>query len=187
MWLYSQETYILFLPEIIHSVPATLLHTTSSSVPVAKAWNSQLVIIPQHWLKYLESSTKYRRPKSKETQITILYFHTISFNWELTWTTLGAHEFTVCFSGGRVAQSLVFCVVFCGPLLFYLSFWSIRHYRVCPSTIYVFSCIVFSNFFFLQISIYIWFGCFLCLKRSNMVVQLTWSKYWGRLWSHWPL
>jgi len=39
----------------------------------------------------------------------------------------GAPEFTIGFSGDRVARSLVFCVVFCRPLFFILSsfLWSL--------------------------------------------------------------
>ena len=48
----------------------------------------------------------------------------------------GAHEFTPVFSGVRVAQSLVFCVVHCKSSFF--SFFYFVNYIVCPS-IYVYS------------------------------------------------
>ena len=40
---------------------------------------------------------------------------------------------TSLFSGVRVAQSLVFCVVFCRSLFVLLSFFHFSHCIVCPS------------------------------------------------------
>jgi hypothetical protein len=50
----------------------------------------------------------------------------------------GAPRYNHGFSKVRVVRSLVFCVVFCGPLLVCLPFFSYDHCVVCSSSIYGF-------------------------------------------------
>ena len=62
------------------------------------------------------------------------FIDTATLNWERTVCyTLQEHP---CFSGVRVAQSSVFCVVFCGSSS--LCPFSSVHCIVCPSSIYSF-------------------------------------------------
>jgi hypothetical protein len=44
----------------------------------------------------------------------------------------GVHDFPPGFSGVRVAQYLVFCVLFCGSMFDFLCFFSFVHCLVCP-------------------------------------------------------
>jgi hypothetical protein len=53
----------------------------------------------------------------------------------------GAHEFTLGFSWFRVAQSLVFSIVFCRSLFVLFFFWQSFHHVVC----YTYFKISFSN------------------------------------------
>jgi hypothetical protein len=53
------------------------------------------------------------------------------------YNTSGAPEFTLGFSGVRIAQSLVFAAVFLEHCLSFCTF-SLGHCVVCPSSIYVF-------------------------------------------------
>ena len=68
---------------------------------------------------------KYHRVSNKNTSNTA-----DAISGAGTVYTSGAHEFTPVFSGVRVAQSLIFCVVFFRLMLFLLSFFFWTLY--CP-------------------------------------------------------
>ena len=108
-------------------------------VPKTATLRHYVLIMNEHFTKHYWSSNIYftENVTSEISKLVTIYFTLTLLTASVTIGAGAAYsEYNdpppPLFSGVRVAQSLVFCVVFCGPLVSFCSF-SFGHCVVCSS------------------------------------------------------